>query len=46
MIVVELIGKYDFGLVEGDTLPMDVPFEDGLVSVNTRKRMMVRKRVD
>ncbi|KAN0120284.1 cytochrome P450 [Hyaloscypha variabilis] len=46
MIVVELVGKYDFGMVEGDTLPRDVPFEDGLVSVNTRKRMMVRKRVD
>jgi hypothetical protein len=32
--------------VEGDTLPRDLPFEGGLVSINRRKRMMIRKRVD
>ncbi|KAE9380888.1 cytochrome P450 [Stipitochalara longipes BDJ] len=46
LIIATLIMKYDFKMIEGDTMPRDVPFKEGLVSINMAKKMMIRNRIN
>jgi hypothetical protein len=46
MIIAALLVKYDFKTIEGGMSPRDSQCDEGLVSINSVKGMMIRNRVE
>lgn len=45
MILVTLIFRYDFKMIDGDTTPTQIPSPGAIIAFNAAKRMHIRHRL-